>query len=60
MSALFIQVHYYNIMDLNHGYPEIMGHLQKEGLWLNPDTPKTIFSHNSAYKIPQKPWSYQN
>ena len=60
MSALFIQVHYYNIMDLNHGYPQIMGHLQKEGLWLNPDTPKTILRRNSAYSFAQKPRSYQN
>ena len=43
----------------NHGLrPEIYGQLQKRGIWLNPDTPKTILSHNSAYKIPQKPWSY--
>ena len=60
MSALFIQVHYYNTMDLNHGHPQIMGHLQKEGLWLTPDIPKTILSRNSDYKLPQKPQSYQN
>ena len=45
----------------NHGLiPEIYGQLQKRGLLLNLDTPKTILSRNSAYKIPQKPWSYQN
>ena len=60
MSALFIQVHYYNTMDLNHGHSQIMGHLQKEGLWLNPDTPKTIFSLKSTYKLPQKLRSYQS
>ena len=43
----------------NHGItPENYGHLQKEGLWLNPDTPKTILMRNSAYEFPQKPRSY--
>ena len=45
----------------NHGLtPKIYGQLQKRGFWLNPDTPKTILSRNSAYKLPQKLRSYQN
>ena len=58
-KCLFIQVHYYNTMGLktmgpNHGYPQTMGHLQKEGLRPNPETPKTILDHNSAYKLHTK------
>ena len=37
-----------------------MGHLQKEGIQPNLDTPKTILRRNSTYKLPQKPRSYQN
>ena len=47
-KCLFIQVHYYNTMGLNHGYPKTPGHLQKEGLRPNPETPKTILDRNSA------------
>ena len=32
----------------------------KRRFLLNPDTPKTILSHNSADKLPQKLWSYQS
>ena len=31
-----------------------MGHLQKEGLQPNPNTPKTILGHNSTYKLRTK------
>ena len=31
-----------------------MGYLQKEGLWPNPDTPKTILCRNSTYKLHTK------
>ena len=31
-----------------------MGYLQKEGLQPNPETPKTILDHNSAYKLRTK------
>ena len=31
-----------------------MGYLQKEGLRPNPNTPKTILCHNSAYKLHTK------
>ena len=31
-----------------------MGHLQKEGLRPNPETPKTILDCNSAYKLRTK------
>ena len=47
-------------MVLNHGHPEhytlVLNHgfITNRGLLLNPDTPKIILSHISAYKL-QKP-----
>ena len=41
-------------------YTQKLWTITKRGLWLNPNTPKTILSRNSAYKLPQKPRSYQN
>ena len=31
--------------------PKFYGQLQKRGLWLNPNTPKTILGRNSAYNL---------
>ena len=39
-------------------YTQKLWTITKRGLSLNPDTPKTILSRNSAYKLPQKPWIY--
>ena len=54
-KCLFIQVHYYNTMSLNHGLknhefkPWVI--YKKKGLRPNSDTPKTILGRNSAYKL---------
>ena len=62
-ECIFIQRTYYKTMGLNHGHqkPQTLdlnhGFITKRGLWLNPNTPKTILSHTNSTK---KPRSYQN
>ena len=59
-ECIFIQRTYYKTMGLNHGHPKPQtldlnhGFITNIGLLLNPNTPKTILSRNSAYKL-QKP-----
>ena len=62
--CLFIQVHYYNTMGLNHGYPKTMGHLQKEGFRPNPEAllGKLLGRPEFTLLLPTKPlahWPFQ-
>ena len=59
-KCLFIQVHYYNTMGLNHGYPKTMGHLQKRGFNPTPKPLRLFWTATPLTSFAPKPRSCQN